>query len=428
MIHLGKKGFSLSALCLLALAGLAGATGFLTLESSPSGAEVWYSGSEEVEKKYLGDTPLDNREMAVGKYQIWLILSSHDTLAIPDVFIAEGQVTQLNREIPTHYGYLEVNSDPDSSEIWLDGVRIGPSPYVNNLVLPAAYKLKVMPRESHLKNSARSLNMARGDSVRLSVQAPYRDKSFLQENLSIPAWRFQFEAGGEYRTSTGFYDNSAEKKKFSTQKADLPTQWDFPVTVRLGLPQDFETHLQLPFRSSRNPQDSIDSLDIFPSNMRMGVKYTYRPLNIGFDLTYGLGFKHSRSAYDHDYLGLTAIGAGSKGKIYGEAQVGYEFHFASKARNEFDPGDIGLLHAQVGYLLDPITPYLAASAMYHFDDDSSGVSQKNLGYWLVPEPGLIVDVADAFSLQFGVPFTIMGKNARSFWGIHMSLTLALSIF
>ena len=371
---------------------------------------------------------MESRELPVGRYNVWLILASHDTLAIPDVYIAEGQVTQLNREIPTHYGYLEVTTEPDSSEIWLDGVRIGPSPYVNNLVLPGVSKLKAMPRESHFKNSARNLVVGKGDSIRLAVMAPYRDKSFLRENLSLPVWRFQLESGLEFRSLTGAYMNEGKRVPRSTDTADLPTQWDFPVTARLGLPQGFEAHLQLPFKSSRNPQAPKDTEAVFKSNMRAGVKYTYRPLNVGFDISYGLGFKNSSPALNHDFLALTAIAAASKDKIYGEAQAGIEFHFASKADNKFNPGDIGFVHAQVGYLFDPFTPNLGVSAYYHLDDEHGGVSLKDAGYLLVPEPGFVVDAADLFSVQFGVPFTIIGKNAESYWGLHLSFSLGLAIF
>src|SRR6267142_2862632 len=116
MNRLGKNAFRLAALFLLTAAAAVKATGFLTLESSPTGAEVWYTGPDDPDKKYLGDTPLESRELPVGRYNVWLILASHDTLAIPDVYIAEGQVTQMNREIPTHYGYLEVNTDPVSAD------------------------------------------------------------------------------------------------------------------------------------------------------------------------------------------------------------------------------------------------------------------------------------------------------------------------
>lgn len=427
MIRLGNKVFRLAVLFVLGSVPAVFATGYLSLESSPSGAEVWYTGPDDPDKKYLGDTPLENRELPVGRYNLWLILASHDTLAIPDVSIAEGQVTQMNREIPTHYGYLEVHSEPDSAEIWLDGVRIGPSPYINNLVLPGTSKLKVMPREAHFKNSIRNLTVGKGDSILLSIPAPYRDKSFLNQNLSLPTWRFQLETGLQFRSLTGEYLNEGKKVNLSTDSADLPTQWDFPVTVRLGLPQDFEAHLQLPFKSSRDPQVALDDSAVFPSNMRAGVKYTYRPLNIGFDLTYGLGFEKSKTALDHDFLALTFLGSASQGKIYGEAQAGIEFHFASKVDNKFDPGDIGKVHAQVGYLVDPFTPYLGATALYQFDDTRGGKSDKNMGYLLVPEPGFVIDVADLLSFQLGVPFTIVGKNAPSYWGIHFSLSLGLSL-
>lgn len=428
MLRLGTVFLRLATIGWLVSAGAVLATGFLTLESSPSGAEVWYSGPGDPDKKYLGDTPLEGRELPVGKYEVWLILSSHDTLAIPDVFIAEGQTTSMTREIPTHYGYLEVNTDPDSADIWLDGVRIGPSPYVNNLVLPGKYMLKALPREAHLKASTRDVAMTKGDSVRLALQAPYRDKSFLNENLSLPPWRFQAEAGLEFRSWTGIYDNSGKRDPFSTEQFDLPTQWDFPVNVRLGLPKDFEAHLLLPFKSSRNPSDTADSLGAnFKSNLRFGAKYTYRPLNIGFDVTYGVGFENSSTALDHDFLALTLIAAGSKGKIYGEAQAGFEFHFASKANNKIDPGDLGQVHAQVGYLVDPFTPCLGATALYRFDSKVNGTAGKDAGYLLIPEPGFVVDVADDFSLQFGVPFTIAGKNWQSFWGLHLSFSAAISL-
>lgn len=444
MLRFGKIALRLSGFCLMA-ASVAGATGFLTLESSPTGAEVWYTGPDDPDKKYLGDTPLDNRELPVGKYDFWLILSSHDTLAIPDVYIAEGQTTQMTREIPTHYGYLEVTTDPDSAEFWLDGVRIGPSPYVNNLVLPGKYALKAVPREAFLKNSTRTIAMGKGDSIRLAVQAPYRDKSFFQENLSLPPWRFQVEAGLEYRSGTGMYDSAGKRQAFSTDSVELPSQWDFPVDVRLGLPHDFEVHLLLPFKSSDNPRVKVDTEAIFKSNMRLGAKYTYRPLNVGFDVSYGFGFKNSEPALDHDFLALTLMGEAAKGKIYGQAQAGFEFHFSSKTDNKFDPGDVAVAHAQVGYLLDPFTPYLGVSAQFHLDDARGGKSLKDAGYLLIPEPGFTVDVGDDFSFQFGVPFTLLGKNSPqvpktttstgtqantpgSFWGLHLSLSAALALF
>lgn len=391
------------------------ATGFLTLESSPTNAEVWYTGPDEPDKKYLGDTPLEKREMATGHYAVWLILPSHDTLAIPDVSILEGQVTQMNREIPTHYGYLEVTTDPDSSLISLDGVKIGPSPYVNTLVLPGTSKLLSSPREAYFKNSSRTLKLNKGDSSLLVIQAPYRDKSFMYENLSLPAWRLQLETGIEYRAATGRYDSSSTVQKFATDS--IRRQWDFPISLRIGLPQGIEAHLLVPYKSYDKKYSAI------PNNLRAGIKYTYRPLNFGFDMSYGFGVKNSKEALTHDYLALTLMAMAAKDKIVGEAQGGFEFHFADKMDNKLTPGNVAFVHVQAGYLLDPFLPYLGLSGRFHLDGDYDGKPSNSSGYILMPEPGLVIDIDDLLSLQFGVPFTIVGKNELSYWGLHLSFSL-----
>jgi hypothetical protein len=296
---------------------------------------------------------------------------------------------------------------------------------VNNLVLPGVSQLKVMPREAIFKNSTRKLNVGKGDSINLDMASPYRDMAPFQENLSLPPWRFQLETGLQYRSNTAVYDSAGKKDKFATDS--IPTQWDFPIKVRLGLPRGFELHLQLPFSTHKNPVDTIDN-SVFPDNMRMGIKYTYRPLNVGLHLTYALGFKNSAVALDHDYLALALIGMASKGKIYGEAQAGYEFHFSSKKDNKSDPGDVAFAHAQVGYLLDPITPYLGLTGAYRLKADYNGTTIENSeGYKVVPEPGVNVDFADLLSFQFGVPFTILGKNEPAYWGIHFYLSVGISL-
>lgn len=421
--RIAKTARALGIALFIAKAALA--TGFLSLESSPTGAEVWYTGPEDPDKKYLGDTPLQNREMPTGRYNVWLILPSHDTLAIPDVYIAEGQVTQVNREIPTHYGYLEVTTDPDSAELWLDGVDLGAAPHVNNLVLPGSYKLKAVPRETYFKTSTRTVAMAKGDSILMAIHAPYRDKSFLQENLSLPAWRLQLEAGVQFRSITADYDDSSKRVKRATDS--IATQWDFPVQARLGLPQGFEIHMLLPFKNFSDKAVNDSGKAPFPSDMRFGVKYTYRPLNIGFDASYGVGIKNSSVALNHDILALTLMAMASKDKIVGEAQAGFEFHLTDKTDNKFDPGDEIAAHAQVGYLLDPLLPYIAATGRFHLDGDHDGKSDSTGGYLVTPEVGLIIDAADLLSLQFGVPFTIVGKSAHGFWGLHFSMSLAFGL-
>lgn len=410
-------------LALLLSAHAALATGFLSVESSPNGAEVWFTGPEDFDRKYLGDTPLEKREMSVGRYNLWLILPSHDTLEIPEVYVAEGQHTLVNREIPTHYGLLEVLTSPDSAAVWIDGLQAGAAPFENNLMLPGDRNLKVDPREAHFRNTALKLPISKGDTIRLSVMSPYRNKSFFYEGLSLTPWRLQLDFGVQQRTLTGAYDTAGKRDKFPTSLKRGQT--DFPLGARLGLPNDLEVHLLLPFKNFDDKDTSGHA--VFPSNMKAGVKYTYRPYNVGADISYALGFKNGKDAFSHDVLSLTLLGMASKGNIVGDVQAGFEFHFPDKVDSEFDPGDQAVVHAQVGYLVDPWLPYLGLTGSFRLSSDNDGVSNEDGGYLVIPEPGLSLDLDDFISFQLGIPFTILGKNAGSYWGIHGSLSWSLNI-
>lgn len=413
---------SLSAVLALA-ASTAFATGFLSVESSPNGAEIWYTGPDDPDRKYLGDTPLENREMPTGRYNLWLILASHDTLAVPEISVHEGQHTLVNREIPTSYGYLAVATSPDSAGIWLDGVMAGTSPLENDLMLPGTRKLKVDPREAHLRNTASTLRIQKGDTILLSILSPYRDKTFQREHLSLTPWRLQLEAGLQQRTRTGIYDTAGKRDKASTD--EKRGQTDFPLGFRLGLPQGFEVHMSLPFKT----YDDKDTVAAFPSNMTAGLKYTYRPLNVGADITYGLGFEDATDALTHDFLALSVLGAASKGNIVADAQAGFEFHFTDKVNSEMDHGDKAIVHARAGYLVDPFLPYLGLTGVLALSGDLDGKSLDDGGYLVIPEPGVTVEIDDWLGLEVGIPFTILGKGrgVPSFWGIHGSVAVSIDI-
>lgn len=398
----------------------ASATGFLSVESSPNGAEVWYTGPDDPDRKYLGDTPLERRELPTGKYNLWLILPSHDTLAIPEVAVEEGLHTLVNREIPTHYGFLELFTEPDSADIWLDGVKVGTAPFENNLMLPGNRKLRVDPRESHFRNTAMTQPINKGDTIRLKVLSAYRNKSFQAENLSLTPWRIGLEFGMQHRTNTGFYDTT---KRDPFSNSEKRTQLDFPVTARLGLPNSFEAHLELPFKS----YDDKDTGAVFRSNMSAGVKFAYRPYNVGADVSWGVGFADGDDALRNDFLALTLLGMASKGDIVADVQAGFEFHFSDKDSSEINYGDVAKVHARVGYLLDPWLPYLGLTGLLRLNSTFDGDAVEDGGYLVIPEPGFTLEIDQVFSFQMGVPFTVLGKRNLSYWGIHGSLSVCLDI-
>ena len=407
------------------MVALALGSGTLSLQTQPSEAETWYSSQYDSLRHYLGNTPLEGRELPAGSYSLWLILPGHDTLALAEVAIVEGQQTRISRDIPTHYNSLEVATDPDSAQLWLDGVRLGFSPYANGLLLPGSYVLRARPRDSRFLNSSRAVTVSKGDSARVRIIFPFRDKSFLAEGLSLPPWRMQWEAGAQYRSLTGYYDGAGRN-----HRPPLGARWqqDFPLAGRLGLPAGVEIHFLAPFKTF----DGKDPLAPFPSNARVGAKYTYRPLGLGLDASYGIGVKDAESSLNHDFLALTALAAASRGKFLGLFQAGFEFHFREKQSGGTDPGDQARAHVQVGYLADPVTPYLAFAGHLRLAGEAEDNSTEEGGYVLSPEPGLILDLADRASFQLGIPFTLSGKGGGSaggegFWGIHGSVAFGYQL-
>lgn len=392
------------------------ASGFLTLETTPSGVEVWYSTANDTQKKYLGDSPLDSRELPAGTYDLWLIQGGKDTVNIPGVVISEGQHSHITHEMPANYGSLKVLTDPDSGEVWLDSVKLGNSPYSNNLVIPGSYTLRLVPREAQYRTQSEKLTVKKGDTLNYVRPFSFRDKSFMEENLSVRPWAVQLEAGYQYGSAFGIFDSLG--KRHNSQKSDQRLQNDFPVTARIGFPYGLETHFQLPFHGYDNKSDTAP----FPRDLNFGLKYTLRPYGIGLDADYSVGTSFSSGGFNHNRLAITLIGVHPINKVLILGNGGYVFHFSDKDSTQLDPGDELFLNARIGYAADAFLPYLGVLVHYGLDGTNrdSTVAGGNV---ISLEPGLIFDVDDLVSLQLGIPFAVMGKNTSEYWAIHLSLAV-----
>ncbi len=410
------------------------ADGQLSLETTPSGAEIWYAKSGSADKKYLGDSPLLHRNLPTGKYDLLLISADHDSLLVDDVEILPGQQTEIRREMNSRYGTLELQSWPDSLTIWLDGTNIGQTPYTHTLMLPGTYALKLSSPRPLFKPSISSVTMGKGDTIHLKKRLAYRDKNFLKENLGILPWHLQLEGGLKYSSISGAYDTAGKVSNFAT--SDKLTQWDYPVTLRLGLPYDIETHLLVPFNSFA----AKDSAAPHYRDLKIGAKYTLREYNVGFDASYSFGLgdtSSTKKTSGHNALSLSLIALANKDKIMGFANAGYTFNFNDKLKTKLDPGDEIFLYAQVGYLLDSFMPYLGINGNYDLVSSFDGKSGNDASYVVTPEVGFTLDFPSYTSVQLGIPFTVIGKSGSNEsgigkrvsneWGMHFSLSVNFGI-
>ncbi len=400
--------------CLLANAATLLAAGFLTLETTPPGVEVWAIKSGTNKPEYMGDSPFLRRELPPGRYELLLIQNGKDTLRVPDVEIQDGQYAQISKEMPANYSSLSVQTEPDSGEVWLDGVKLGNSPYFNNLVLPGTYTLKLVPREAWHRRRIEKIQINKGDSLHLDRPFSFRDKSFLEENLSMRAGAFQLEGGYQFGSIYGRFDSTGKRINQSFAKRN---QNDFPLTLRVGFPFGLETHFQLPFDSYR--QDSTLKAP-FSRDFSFGLKYTYRPLGVGADISYSVGSDTAKGGFNHDRLAVTLLGCFAKNQILLLGNGGYELHFTDKDNNHLTPGDELFVNAKVGYAAEGFMPYLGVLGRFRLNG-TKDIESLPGGHVLGVEPGMVVDIADWTSFQFGIPFTLIGKNNPNYWALHLSI-------
>ncbi|MFC1586117.1 transporter [Fibrobacterota bacterium] len=443
-----KQFYSFCLVFLLTVAGYS-ENGRLTVTTEPSGAKVYYSAPGEEKLDFLGETPINYVEFPEGIYQFLITLPDYDSIKIEELAIFPGGHKKVFREFTSSYAFLQVNSKPDSSILFLDDVKIGQCPYTNTLVLPGVYLLTIAPRDSLYKPSKKKIQLGKQDSLNIKKQHLFRSKTFLPEHLSIPPWRIQFEAGfqrlahsGEYDAETGadprfaatgggggqVTTDSLSFKSRNFPSDSVKTSILTPLVLRLGLPNDIEFHLHLPF-SSFSP--SVDSTGEFgPGDLILGAKYTLRKHKVGFNASYkfnnGSLVKDRGSGYKS--LRLSAMGMLLKKKFQLYGNAGYEFRFTLKGESDLNKGDDIFAYLQAGYLMHPWTPYLALRGDYFFADMWKGnESFENGGHLLAPEVGVTVDATESFGLQAGIPFTVLGKNSLKHWGVHLSLAYSIGV-
>ncbi len=416
----------------LLMPSLVMASGYLTLETNPTGAEIWFAISGGSERRYLGDSPIENREMVPGTYDFWIIVENRDTLTMPSVHLVEGQHTQLSRELPLQYAYIEIQTDPDSGGIRMDEVELGAAPYSNAMMHPNTYRMQLSPRSVRFRPRVEKVTLQKGDSLKLMRPFSYRDKSFGRENVSILPGRIQVEGGIQYRNLFGVIDDTAGKRH-NFDNGDDKNQVDFPLTLRVGLPFGIEPHLVIPFKryqkfstelaTKYSLPEGFGGSAPFPADLAAGLKFTLRPFNAGVDLTYAFGQKASKGGQNHDVLTLQALGMLDKDKLLFQGNAGFEFHFRDMDNHQMNPGNQVFVHAQAGYVADAIQPYLGADMRFALNGDINGEALDNSGYSLALEPGIVLDVQDWVSFQLGIPFTAIGSNTVMFWGIHFSMAV-----
>jgi formylglycine-generating enzyme required for sulfatase activity len=120
-------------------------TGFLTIKSEPTGANITLNGKE------MGKAPLQIEQM-VGRYVLVAEMGKLYHSARQEIDLDQtGKRVTLT--LPPAFGRLEVTSDPLGAEVSLDGERVGPTPWSADRKPSASYVVRV-EKTNYLKHES----------------------------------------------------------------------------------------------------------------------------------------------------------------------------------------------------------------------------------------------------------------------------------
>jgi len=110
--------------------------GLLTVDSLPSGAEVYVDG------KLVGTTPLENYRIPVGIHEVVVKKSAYVPAAYA-VQIKANELKTLNVVLVPATGRLTVNSNPSGAEVYIDGEKAGTTPLRNYTILEGIHEVVI---------------------------------------------------------------------------------------------------------------------------------------------------------------------------------------------------------------------------------------------------------------------------------------------
>jgi TolB-like protein len=117
-------------------------TGYLTIESDPAGAVFSLNGQE------TGKTPKTVEQMA-GRWVVTAELGKLYHPARQEVTVTPGSNQKVSLKLEPAFGALKVNSEPSGAEVWVEGEKVGSTPYANPQKPSGSYEVRVV-RESYL--------------------------------------------------------------------------------------------------------------------------------------------------------------------------------------------------------------------------------------------------------------------------------------
>ncbi len=407
------------------------AEGLVTIKSVPAGAQIYFSPASLREWKVLTRTPVSELNFPEGVYDFMLIKPDYDTCILASSVIYPGQLFIIEQKLVSSYARISIHTNPDSSTVYLDDIKLGLTPYSHNLILPGSYQIRAYPKESIFRPFTSYHTLKKGDSLTINTNHRYRGQTLSAEVMPLTPWELEVNTGIQRLSIYGHYLKKGQDTlsqlplelpghNFPIDSIPIDMYW--PLNLHLGLPGGLELYIKLPFRQYSPSRDISGTWG--PGDLALGAKVSFNKyhsaLNISYKFANGSTAQNRGSGYQS--LTIMAIGQASKKAFTGLANAAYEFRFSKSDEQDYNFGDRARAFAQCAYIMNPLSPYIAVNGTYSLPDKLNGSqSLDNGAYTMGAQAGINWEPSETLGVQVGIPFTVIGENSSKYWGLQLSL-------
>ncbi|MCF8232777.1 MAG: PEGA domain-containing protein [Bacteroidales bacterium] len=110
--------------------------GYIAITADPQQAEIFLDG------KSLGTAPVSRRKIESGKHTLRAEYALYHTKT-KEITIEDGDDKAISLTLDPAFGSLKVESEPKGADVFLDGEKVGTTPYADEKIASGVYELRV---------------------------------------------------------------------------------------------------------------------------------------------------------------------------------------------------------------------------------------------------------------------------------------------
>ena len=280
--------------------------GYLTVYSSPSGAEVYVDGD------YVGTTPLENYKLSTGKHSVVVKKNDYQDYKTT-VTIEPGKTKKLEVTLSKAPGTLKIASEPSGAKVYIGGDYKGKTPLTLNLA-PGTYTVKLTMKDYEDYTTTVTLSPGDVKSLSITLTPKFGSLTVTSEPSGAEVYLDGDYVGTtpleNYKLSTGEHEVKVKKSGYAT----------FTKTITIKPGETTSMKATLP------PLKATLKITSEPSGAKVYVNGTYKGVTpLTLNLTPGT-YTIKLSKEDHeDYTTTVTLSAEETKTISATLEPAYGF-------------------------------------------------------------------------------------------------------